>query len=299
MTRRTRSDQRSGIRGFSIAGVALLALGVSALAVMAYEHGNPEVQAETAGPAPVFTLGVQVTPTPSAPPAPAPTPETPREERFLAIGTSAWWRATSPACGEGEPLLERSTDAGASWSDVTPRYLDVREILALEPFLASEAEIVAARGGGCGVEALRTFTQGEFWSPYPEVLSASTYLDESTIHRRGTPTEAPCANPHGLQAAGDTLTVVCDGRALALTDAGWWTSPTVGVVDAAPVGEQIAVAALTDDCAGVEVSRETPGDPASESLVCVPTDSTEIALTISPSDSGIVLWAGDVVTQVR
>ncbi|TQJ29697.1 hypothetical protein [Microbacterium sp. SLBN-146] len=65
------------------------------------------------------------------------------------------------------------------------------------------------------------------------------------------------------------------------------------------MSQQITVAALTDNCAGVELFRETPGDPASQSLACVQTDSTEIALTVSPPDSGIVLWTDDVVARVR
>jgi hypothetical protein len=297
MSRRTRSAQRPLARGFAVAGIVLLSLCVGVLAVMAYEHGNPELRAQTADPAPVFTLGVDVSATPSTTPATA--PESPHDERFLTIGASAWWRASSPPCGEGEPLLERSTDAGASWTDVTPRYLDVRQVLSLSSFDGSEAEMVVARGEGCAIEGLRTFTQGEFWSAYPEVLAASTYLDAaggSVVHRRGTEVPAPCADPHGLQTSGDVMSVVCDGRALALTEAGWWTSPTVGVVDAAPSNGLIAVAARTEECAGIEVFLESPANSTSDSLACVAADPTETALTTSPTDGRIVLWADDAVT---
>src|SRR5690606_7419317 len=110
------------------------------------------------------------------PVAPAPSYDR-SEERFLVVGDGVLWRGIAGACGSAEPLLERSTDGAATWIDVTPEYLGIGQLSALNTFAGDQSEIVASMGETCDVQALRTFTQGQFWEPYPEVLAVSRYLE--------------------------------------------------------------------------------------------------------------------------
>src|SRR3546814_11031113 len=96
------------------------------------------------------------------------------------------WRGIAGECGAAAPLIERSGDGGQSWEDVTPGYRGIGQVISLDSFAGTEAETVARMGAGCETQALRTFTQGEFWEPYPEVLAASRYADPAEIGR------APC-----------------------------------------------------------------------------------------------------------
>jgi hypothetical protein len=283
-----------GARGIAIATVALLALAVGVLSVLAYQHARPGVDPGDAAPVPTFTLGVQTAPTPTPP---APNQLDPAAERFLSLGSAAWWRGTAGRCGQTEPVLERSTDGGATWVDVTPRYRAVAQIQSLDAFTSADAEMVATTGHGCLTEALRTFTEGEFWESYPDVLAVSRYVDPAdaaVVHLGPDTVAAPCATASGLRAQGDIVALVCDATAFVWRSGQWEAFPSEGVAAVATDSESVAVAHSSEACAGVTITRFDGADPeAGTDAGCLTDLDPKTATALAISGDRFVVWSGD------
>ncbi len=292
MARVRSGRERRRTRWLTGALVAVLAVAVILLSVLAIVRTERAAESVTTTPRPVpsITISPTTSPSPSASAAPAaPAATLPgAAERFLSVGPGALWRATAGRCGETEPLLERSTDDGATWQDVTPRYLGIGQILSLEAFADTEAQMVALTGPGCELQALRTFTQGRFWEPYPDVLAASTYVDPAdpaTVVVAGSTVSAPCPEPWGVRAASGTVGLICDGTAYERID-GTWVPVAEGALAITADAAGVTVAAIRADCAGVWVAF-----PGSGSCVPVARPDPPVALTAG------MLWsaAGDLL----
>ena len=202
----------SAARWGAVAGLVVAAIGVGTLVASAYEHAAPVPHSGEAAPVPTFTLGV-TTPTPTPTPTPEPAPQLARDtERFLAAGPGAWWRGVAGACGRTPPRVERSTDNGETWTDVTPLYTGAAQLAALSSVGQTEAELVVGVGPDCAPQALRTYTQGEFWEPFPEVLAAYRYVnlaDPALVQLRAAASAAPCGDARGLRGQGEVAALVC------------------------------------------------------------------------------------------
>ena len=207
------------------------------------------------------------------------TPAVPRQ--------SALWRGTAGVCGEVEPTLERSTNDGETWVDVTPRYLDIGQLISVDAFAGSEAEIVALMGDDCELQALRTFTQGRFWEPNDDVLSAATYIDPAdpaTVITADGDYAAPCGTPWGLRADGDTTALICDGTAYTLVD-GEWQAAASGVMALAISDGALATAGATTDCAGLAITTTA--------ATCAPDASPTGPAAITESNGETLIWSAD------
>ncbi|WP_236968050.1 hypothetical protein [Microbacterium aurantiacum] len=293
------ATSRSGsARWLAIALTGVLAVGVGVLAVAAYQHANPDLSDLAAEPAPTFDLGVETA---------EPTPEVTQtaeaiarsEERFFAIGEGAWWRATAGSCGTTEPLLERSTDAGASWTDVTPRYRNIGQIASLDPLAGTEAEMVSSMGEACETQALRTYTQGTYWDSYPDVLPAIRYidpLDPAVVHiGGGQTTDAPCANPVGLRASGDVVALICDGTPHRWIDGSWQPVEVAGATALAATPPSLLVAHTDAACPGLAITEVAD----TTALVgCLPEADPAAPLAITRDGEAIRAWSGDAVSEV-
>ncbi len=228
----------SAARWGAVAVLVVAALGVGALVAQAYQHATPVPHSGQAAPVPTFTLGVQ-TPTPTPTPAPVVDRAT---ERFFTVGTGAganvWWRGVAGACGGAAPVVERSTDGGATWTNVTPP--DAAQLASIEAFDQTEADLIVGVGANCEPQALRTFTQGQFWEPNPGVLAASRFValaDPATVVTPAGPIAAPCAQAHGLRARGDLIALVCDGVAYVAGGDAWVALPAPDAVAVAIDGD--------------------------------------------------------------
>ncbi|MFT4305339.1 MAG: hypothetical protein QM604_00450 [Microbacterium sp.] len=233
------------------AGILLLTVIVIALAVAALSRTSASESVGTAQPVPTFTVASTPTPTPTPTPTATAVAAPGAAERFLAMGSGVWWRATAGACGGAAPTLERSDDSGATWTDVTPAYLGVAQILALDTFAGDQAQIVALVGSSCETQALRTFTAGEFWESSPDVLAASTYLsptDPTSVVTPAGTVAAPCTTPWGVRAESGTTGVICDGVAYQLTASNTWTALATDAA-ALTVGDGAVTVATTAEVA--------------------------------------------------
>ncbi|MFL0566927.1 hypothetical protein [Microbacterium sp. 179-I 1D1 NHS] len=286
-----RSAVRRGMPSAVIAVlVVALTVAVGALVVLALDRGRGAGTDTVAQPAP--SIGSSPAPTPSPKPSPTATVEEPTApdaaERFLAVGAGAMWRATAGQCGDTAPVIERSDDDGDTWSDVTPTYRDIAQLRDLTPFAETEADIVADVGTDCETQALRTFTKGRFWSPYDDLLPQSTYLDGSAVVIDGTRLDAPCEQPWGLRASGETAAFICDGTAYEITD-GETTEIGDGVTALDVLDGQIIGALARSDCDGLQVASLAP-DAAP--LECIDVDADgPVALAVTAD--AIRVWAGD------
>ncbi len=192
-------------------------------------------------------------PQPSA--TPTPTPPTvvaaPVRRSLAVAGESTVWRAEGGSCAAGDaPLLQTSTDAGASWADRDIARYDVRQVLALSVRDANFGTAVVKLGDGCELAGFRSFTGGQFWERADDVLADFTYLDPdevSTVIIAGERVESPCPDAVQATVSGGQAVVLCgEGVAFARSGDSWSSLPAqpggVAIVTAAPVMEFAHVA---------------------------------------------------------
>ncbi|RKS89841.1 hypothetical protein DEU37_1156 [Microbacterium sp. AG790] len=309
MPRQRRSATSRG--GATVIAIGLIALTVAAvgLSVAALRQGRgPGDLDATVGPAPTFTYAVRTptaTPTASASPTPASAAAPGAAERFLSVGADAMWRATAGTCGGAAPVVERSGDSGATWQAVTPTTKGAAQILSLTSFGGRNATAVTALGTSCTLNTLRTYTDGQFWEPYPDIFAADTYVlpGERAVIVDGTRIAAPCASPWGLRSAGSTTALVCDGTAYRLEGQNW-TRLAAGARAVAVAARTVYIAETDAACTGIRITARSSDATDATDLGCTALDAADaagpLALDASSSSSGTVLtlWAGSRLIDV-
>ncbi|MBA8816783.1 hypothetical protein FHX48_001876 [Microbacterium halimionae] len=311
-SRRTPRPPHEARRWVAWVIVAVLAVGVGALSVFALQQSREDPYAgETVAPVPTFTPRSTSTPDSSpSPEAPAAVQIDPSTVRFLAVGDDAIWRAVAGSCTGADPLLEKSTDGGATFADITPLYRGVTQILSLDGFAGTEAEIVATASvedddTDCTPQALRTFTQGSFWEFYPEVLAESTYLNPQNPGQVVTPAgdvATPCASPTSLRSVSGTAAVTCDdGTASVLADDQTWSQlPISGALTVGLTSDTLAVATTDASCSGILVTRFATGDLSTpEASQCAEGTDPAQPVAVAPDDTATLVWAGDALVTLQ
>lgn len=294
-----RAERRvRGAQVSAVVAVAALAVGVGALSISALEKANPGRSAQTAAPVPSFTLGVQ---TASPTPTPTPTPAVAvarADERLLSSVSGTLWRATAGACGGVAPTLERSRD-GVTWTDVTPFSTGLAQIASLDGLAVDGAEVVGATGAACQPQALRSYTDGQFWDTYPDVLALSRYVDPadpSVVHLATGRVAAPCPDARSLRARGSVVSLICDGVAYARAADQWLALPVSDSASVAIDGSDVLVAHVGDGCLGLAVTRFVGADPARPLAAgCADGIDPELPAAIASTPGGTLVWSGDVM----
>ena len=283
--------------------IAVLAITVGALSLFAYQRAHPTVAMRSAAPVPTFS---SETPSPE-PPAPSPTALAPTIidrtiERFFSVASRAMWRGVAGRCGVASPLVERSADGGRTWVDVTPLYKQLTQVASLDAFTPTEGQLVGGVGVGCQTQALRTFTQGQFWESYPDVLAASSFVDlndPSLVVTPGGTIAAPCATATGLRSAGTRLGIVCDGQAYTLDAARSWQA--VGVGDAVAVAfsaDGLLVGHEQSTCAGLAITLAVDAAAPIDVGCAADVDPSDGAIALATDGSRVLVWAGDSIVDV-
>ena len=286
-------------RGWMFAGVVAAAVVALVLVAAALLRDDAATSADSAPP-PAFDT--------SAPPqtktsSPTPTPPTldRAKERFFAVAPDALWRATAGECGKTEPKVERSTDRGQTWTDVTPHYRDIAQVASLDQIAAHAASMVTEVGADCTPTGMRTFTDGKFWEPYAGSIDPARYLsftDASKVVSPGDDYAAPCPDAHSLRASGDLVAVVCDAVAdVRVGDD--WTALSVSNVAALGIyrGDLYVAHTGAEGCDGIAVTRFAGGDAAaSADAGCAAHVIKSGQIAIGPSSLGTFVWSGDDVT---
>lgn len=297
--------------GATLIAIGLIALTVAAvgLSVAALRQGRgPGDLDATVGPAPTFTYAVRTptataTPTASTSPTPAGAPGA--AERFLSVGADAMWRATAGACGGAAPVVERSGDNGATWQSVTPTAKGAVQVLSLTSFGGRNATAVAALGANCTLNTLRTYTDGRFWEPYPDIFAADTYVlpGERAVIVDGTRITAPCATPWGLRSAGSTTAIICDDAAYRL-DGQNWTRLAQTARAVAVSADTVYIAQMDAACSGIRITAHSSDATGTSDLGCTTLDAADaagpLALDASSSASGpvLTLWVGSRLIDI-
>ncbi len=277
----------------AVVAVAALAIGVGVLSVLALQSTASSGAAGTASPAPTFDFD-RATGAATASATPSATAVSAEPELFLAVDGDDLWRATSGACGGAAPVVEYSTDGGESWADVTPP--TAVQVVGLSTFGAGQAEVIAAIDATCAPAALRTYTAGQAWQSYPQVLAAATFVsptDRSTVVAAGAAVTAPCADARSARTSRSATGIVCDGSALLWTGSDWVTlAPDAVALDA--VSGTLVVAHVSDSCrSSVTVTRFT-GTSGAE-LGCISGVDAAAAAALSVLGDDLVFWSGDSV----
>lgn len=283
-----RSPDRRGLPSIVVALlVVALTVAVAALVVLALQRGQGDGVDPATRPAPTVGLTPPTSsPSPSASAAAIAPPDA--DERFLAVDADMMWRATAGRCDGPAPVVERSDDDGETWVDVTPTYRDIAQIRALTPFAETQADLVADLGDDCETQALRTFTEGTFWSPYDDLLPASAYITGDSLVIDGTTVDAPCAQPWGLRTSSGTAAFICDGTAYDVAD-GEITEIGTGVIALDVLNGDIVGATTSPDCDGIQVATLAP---ESAPIDCLTTDATRPVALALTSDT-VRVWVGD------
>lgn len=293
----------------SVGLVSLIALVVVVLSVLALQRAQNTSHGGEVAPVPTFSLGVTPGPSPSDGSTPGPTGDVPSvepversAERFLATGgEGVLWRGIAGSCAdEATPVLERSIDGGSTWTDVAPYYLQVSQLAAVEPADGTQATIIASVGPDCVTQGLATFTDGEFWEPYEDVLASATFLspaDPAELVAPGATVEAPCDDARGARGSDGLVALVCDGEAQYLADGEWASLGVNGVVAVATLDDGFVVAHAAGDCDGLAISMVlTNADPSR--AACAEGLDSASPTAIAAYANGIAIWNGDEVETV-
>lgn len=296
----------SGTTGRWILGalIAVLAIGAIALTLLALDHVRMASTNRDLAPVPTFTQTVQQPPPPTPSETITNTATYDRsQERFLTASAGVLWRGTAGHCGDVEPLVERSADGGQTWADVTPRYLEINQLVSLNPFAEGQAEMVALIGVECEVQALRTFTQGQFWESYEDVLGASQYVDPTdsgNIVRPEVPIAGPCSDVRVLRTAGPVLATVCNRIAHVLDQDGEWTPlPLTDVAALYIDGGDIVVVHDSEQCIGLTLTRYSlTGDEEQRGARCVEDAKSGSPTAVAVSGDDVLIWSEDEMAVV-
>ena len=304
MARNSVLSQRVGQLAAAAVIVALVVVA-AVLSIMALNHAGGDEASVDVPPAPSFTAPALPTPSSASDPAddPEEEPVAPERdaaaERFLTAGSETLWRGIAGTCATGDALVEMSTDGGSSWDVVTPWEPAARQLLALDPFMGNEAQLVAAVGDDCEPTGIRTFTQAVAWAENPEGLRGLTYIDPAapvSVVIAGRQIEAPCESPWGLRAGAEAAGVICDGIAYALSDEDTWLAlEAAQPVALATAGESLLVAHTDAACDGLAITSFT-SDGSTDSVAqwCAEGPASAGPAAIAAQGDSVLVWWDEV-----
>lgn len=308
MSARRRPSRPGPRRVLAVVGIVLFVLVDAALIGYALTSSQVPPSTRTPAPLPTFITPRSPSPAPSPTPSAAAAAQPAIELAFLApVDEEVAWRATPGSCTGPDPVIERTTDGGATWQAVGPVDLGVHEVLALSAVDDTTARIVARVGEACGTAALATFTEGDFWKEYPDTLTDFAFADPATgttVQVDGAAVAAPCVQVLQVLQRSDSTAAVCEDALLELApgSAAWlsMTVPHLGAVAASEAGYTLARPGL-GDCVGlaIEAIPSPLGSAGPTRVGCLAQAVGASALAIAQAGSAVWVWADGEVWVSR
>ena len=280
-----------GICAFVLADIALVVW-----ALYATHHAAPS----KLGPIPTFT-NYPSTPTGTPTPVPTATPaasQVTAAPRFLAaVSATEAYRATPGSCTGAGTVIEKTTDAGATWQPLNTTTYDFHTLMALYGATDSQLSAVTGTGDGCTTSAFSSFTGGQFWQQYPNNLATATYIDpadRSTIHTAAGAEDAPCDGAVQIATTSNSTAVLCPGVIYVQPGAGAWSATNLaGALAITPSASGYTVAATgVAGCTGIELESLAVDGSALRPLGCNASVTSPTAVTVAQSGSALWLWSG-------
>jgi photosystem II stability/assembly factor-like uncharacterized protein len=222
---------------------------------------------------------------------------------LAAVSATEAYRATPGACSGGDTVIEKTTDAGATWTAEPIARYNFHTVLALADAADSRVSAVVGAGANCTVGYFSSFTGGQFWQEYPANLGAANFVDpadRTKIHTEAGIEASPC--PSALQLAVDdgSAAVLCaDSVAVRAGQGEWATVPVSGAlaITAGDSGYTVAASGVPG-CAGVAIETITAAADAATQptqVGCATGLADTSGLTLAQSGSELWLWSGSTV----
>jgi photosystem II stability/assembly factor-like uncharacterized protein len=234
----------------------------------------------------------------------------PGEARVLldAAGTDAL-RVRGPGTCGGDAALEKTTDGGRTWTDLTVPAAGVLRVALTD----SASGFLVGTDTACTPAMYRTEDGGQTWTRADGpagVWHRAVQSDVRHLHSPSRRVAVPCREPSGLADLASlgvrAAAVLCtDGSVYRTSDSGVRWAEQGTVTDATAIAfptasVAYAAAPATDTCGGVEIRTSTDGGAQWEVTACLtdasPTGGT--ALSFSDARNGMVL-AGDATYRTN
>jgi hypothetical protein len=282
-----------GLALFLIVDVILVGLALSANQVPSAER--------TPRPLVTFNSTPQPAPAPVASAEPTAEPAADGKRFITTIDGQTLWRATAGACASTPAVVERSVDAGTTWTPLATNAFDLRQVLTLTTGEEGELEIIGATGDACAVGGFSSTDAGDTWAPDAALPGEVGYEtpDGTSIVVAGQGVGLPCPAVEVISARTDRTVAAC-AAVMAEWDpaaGAWSTTPYAGVHGLATEGDRLMfVARGVPGCNGLGALaiNGVPAAVSSAPLVgCIEgaDGSAPAALTIA--GQGAWLWVGD------
>ncbi|TAM70033.1 MAG: hypothetical protein EPN48_06505 [Microbacteriaceae bacterium] len=285
-----------GRRTWSVLGVSAFLLVDIALATWAMSTTRATTP-ETPGPIPTFASVPSSRPTPTETSTPIPLTAQAAPRLFAAVSATEAYRATRGTCTGPAAVLEKTTDAGATWVPLPTTRYNLHTLLALSGATDTHLAAVAGLKANCAVGAYASFTGGQFWQGYPANLADASYIDPrspDTIHTPTGAEQSPCPTALQLARGFSSTAVLCSGTVAVRVDGAAWTItqvPGVLALTASDSGYTLAVAGA-GGCPGIAIESLTAGASDSTLIGCLASLPAPAELTIGQSGNTLWVWSG-------
>ncbi len=254
-------------------------------------------------PRPLVTFNTTPEPEPAPDASAEPTGDAAADgKRFITtVDGQTLWRATAGACSSTPAVVERSVDAGETWTPLATSAFDLRQVLALTTGDDGEIEIIGATGEACAVGGFSSSDAGDSWAPDAALPGEISYLtpDDAAIVVSGQGVGLPCPAIDVMSATTDRTVTACTAVLAEWdpTTGSWGTTPYAGVHALATEGERLMfVARGVPGCNGLGALaiNGVPAAFASAPLVgCIDGADVSAPAALAISGQGAWLWVGD------